>query len=81
MRTLLDWLLYAHSGGQFLELAAITAHFAPDDLSDYRHYLPDLLDMPVRPVVKLFLVDYLRCSPWPLTRYQEWSMLLRASHD
>jgi hypothetical protein len=81
MRTLLDWLLFAHSGGQFLELAAITAHFAPDDLSDYRHYLPDLLDMPARPVVKLFLVDYLRCSPWPLTRYQEWSMLLRASHD
>lgn len=29
MRTLLDWLLYAHSGGLFRELAAITAHFAP----------------------------------------------------
>jgi hypothetical protein len=81
MRTLLDWLLYAHSGGQFLELAAITAHFAPDDPGRYRQYLPELLEMPDRPVVKLFLVDYLRCSPWPLTRYQEWSMLLRAAHD
>ena len=36
--------------------------------------------MPDRPVVKLFLVDYLQVSPWPLTRYQEWSLLLRASH-
>ena len=33
MRTHLDWLLSAHSGGHFLELAAITTHFAPDDLS------------------------------------------------
>jgi hypothetical protein len=81
MRTLLDWLLYAHSGGQFRELVAITAHFAPDDLGRYRRYLPERLDMPDRPVVKLFLVDYLQVSPWPLTRYQEWSMLLRAAHE
>ena len=81
IRTLLDWLLFAHTGGQFLELNAITAHYAPDDSDLYRRYLPDRLAMPARPVVKLFLVDYLRCSPWPLTRYQEWSMLLRASHD
>lgn len=64
MRTLLDWLLYAHRDGQFLELATITAHFAPADLSRYRHDLPDRLDMPDRPVVKLFLVDYFRVSPW-----------------
>jgi len=81
MRTLLDWLLYAHSGGQFRELIGITAHFRPENLDRYRHYLPDRLEMPARPVVKLFLIDYLQVSPWPLTRYQEWSMLLRATHD
>jgi hypothetical protein len=81
LRHLLNWLLFAHSGGQFLELAGITAHFAPDDTDRYRHYLPDRLDMPARPVVKLFLIDYLQVSPWPFTRYQEWSMLLRAGHD
>jgi len=81
IRTLLDWLLFAHTGGQFIELNAITAHYGPDDPGLYRQYLPDRLAMPARPVVKLFLVDYLQVSPWPLTRYQEWSMLLRASHD
>ena len=81
MQTLLDWLLYAHSGGQFRELLGITAHFKPKSLDRYRHYLPDRLGMPDRPVVKLFLIDYLQVTPWPLTRYQEWSMLLRATHD
>lgn len=81
LQTLLDWLLYAHSGGQFRELSGITAHFAPESLERYRHYLPERLAMPDRPVVKLFLIDYLQVNPWPLTRYQEWSMLLRASHD
>jgi hypothetical protein len=33
MRTHLDWLFSAHRGGHFLELAVITTHFAPDDLS------------------------------------------------
>ena len=81
LRTLLDWLLYAHSGGQFRELTAITAHYAPDDHVRYRRYLPDRLEMPARPIVKLFLCDYLEVNPWPLTRYQEWSMLLRAAHE
>jgi hypothetical protein len=81
LRHLLNWLLFAQPGGQFLELSGITAHYAPDTLDRYRHYLPDRLEMPVRPVVKLFLIDYLRVSPWPFTRYQEWSMLLRAAHD
>lgn len=81
MRHLLDWLLYAHSGGQFRELAAITAHYAPDDVDRYRSYLPERLGMPARAMVKLFLVDYLDVHPWPLTRYQEWSLLLRAEHE
>jgi len=36
--------------------------------------------MPARPMVKVFLIDYLRVAPWPFGRYQEWSVLLRATH-
>jgi len=81
MRRILDWLLYAQSGGQFHELIGITTQFAPPDPDAYRHYLPDPLGMPVRPLVKVFLIDYLRVAPWPFTRYREWTVLLRAAHD
>ncbi len=80
MRRLLNWLLYAQTGGQFRELVGLSTHFAPPDVSAYRRYLPASLDMPRHPVVKVFLIDYLKVSPWPFTRYQEWSVLLRAAH-
>ncbi len=79
MRQLLDWLLYAQTGGQFRELVGITTHFPPPDEDRYRHYLPAVFDMPKHPAVKVFLIDYLEVAPWPFTRYQEWSVLLRAS--
>ena len=81
MRRILDWLLYAQTGGQFRELVGITTHFAPPDPVAYRRYLPARLGMPARPVVKVFLIDYLQVAPWPFTRYQEWTVLLRAVHD
>ncbi|RLS33420.1 MAG: hypothetical protein DWH79_06865 [Planctomycetota bacterium] len=81
MLRLLDRLLFARPEGQFRELLGITAHYQPPDIAAYRHYLPDSLEMPNRPVIKLFLIDYLQVSPWPFTRYQEWSLLLRASHE
>lgn len=79
MRRLLDWLLYAQTGGQFREFVGLTTHFAPPDEARYRHYLPPALAMPKRPLVKVFLIDYLHVAPWPFARYQEWSVLLRAS--
>jgi len=80
MRRLLDWLLYARSGGQFRHLVGLTTHYAPPDPAAYRRYLPAALGLPLRPVVKVFLIDYREVSPWPLRRYQEWSLLLRAVH-
>jgi hypothetical protein len=81
MRRLLDWLLYARTGGQFRHLVGLTAHYAPPDLAAYRHYLPQPLGLPAQPVVKVFLIDYREVSPWPLRPYQEWSVLLRAVLD
>jgi len=80
MRRLLDWLLYAQTGGQFRHLVGLTTHYAPPDVAAYRRYLPRALGMPARPVVKVFLIDYREVVPWPLVRYQEWSLLLRAAH-
>ena len=80
MRRLLDWLLYAQTNGQFRHLVGLTTHYAPPDIFAYRHYLPRSLEMPARPVVKVFLIDYREVVPWPFSRYQEWSLLLRALH-
>jgi len=76
---LLERIIYDVPGGQFREFVGITTHLAPADLSLYRNLLPQPLDMPARPTVTIFLADYIKVFRWPLTRYQEWSVLLRSS--
>jgi len=75
----LDQLLFARSGGQSREVVGITTEYEPPDVAAYRRYLPERLDLPADPCVKLVLIDYVEVSPWPFTRYREWSMLLRAA--
>jgi hypothetical protein len=77
---LLDRILYEPSGGQFKEFAGVTTHFAPSDLSLYRDILPQPLNMPSRPTVTIFVADYMKVASWPLTPYQEWSVLLRCRY-
>ncbi len=73
----LDRLMFCPSGGQFREYYGVTAHLEPQDLSLYRQLLPSPLTVPSRPIVTLYIVDFVRVARWPLTRYQEWSVLLK----
>ena len=68
------------AGGQYRELVGITTHLAPADLALYRHFLPESLGLPARPTVTIFMVDYIKVVPWPMDRYQEWSVLLLSSY-
>ena len=77
----LDRLIFCQPGGQFREYTGITAHLEPRDLSLYRRLLPPPLTLPSRPIVTLYIVDFTRVVRWPLTRYQEWSVLLKCSLD
>lgn len=77
----IDRLLYNPKGGQFREFDGVTTHLEPKDVSLYRQVLPHPLTMPRRPIVTLFATDYIRVGPWPLTRYQEWSVLLRCAYN
>jgi hypothetical protein len=79
--TFLEWMLFSRTGGQTREAVGITTEYAPPDVAAYRRYLPERLQMPAEPCVKLVLIDYLEVSPRPFARYQEWSVLLRAASD
>jgi len=70
-------LLFCPPGGQFREYHGITAHLEPGDPSLYQRLLPPPLTVPSRPIVTLYVVDFVRVVPWPLTRYQEWAVLLK----
>jgi hypothetical protein len=74
-----DRMLYCPKGGQFREFEGVTTHLRPQDLSLYRQLLPPPLTLPKQPIVTLFAADYIRVAPWPLTRYQEWSVLLKCA--
>jgi hypothetical protein len=73
----LDRMIYCPPGGQFREYYGVTAHLEPKDLSLYRQLLPERFAVPPQPIVTLYVVDFIRVRPWPLTRYQEWSVLLK----
>jgi hypothetical protein len=76
-----DRLAYRPAGGQFRECYGVTTAVEPQDLSLYRRLLPAPLEVPPRPIVTIYVVDFLRVAPWPLTPYQEWSVLLKCSHS
>lgn len=75
---ILERIIFEPRGGMFREFDGLTTHFEPNDPSLYRKLLPKTFDMPNQPVVTIFVADYIRVVPWPMTRYQEWSVLLKS---
>jgi hypothetical protein len=74
---ILERLIFQPRGGMYREFEGLTTHLEPEDLSLYRALLPQSFGMPNQPVVTIFVADHVRVGPWPLTRYQEWAVLLR----
>jgi hypothetical protein len=74
---LLERMVFEPQGGMFREFEGLTAHFEPKDIALYRHLLPEQFAMPSQPIITIFLADYIRVFPFPMTRYQEWSVLLK----
>ncbi len=74
---LIERMIFEPQGGTFREFEGLTTHFEPKDVSLYRSILPEPFAMPAQPIVTIFAADYVRVTPWPMTRYQEWSVLLK----
>ena len=66
--------------GVFHEFQGIFTMVEPADLELYRSLLPTPLEMPDQPMVSLFVVDYTKVYPWPMTRYQEAALFLRCKY-
>jgi hypothetical protein len=67
--------------GVFHEFHGIYTMVEPVDLELYRSLLPAPLEMPDQPAVSLFIVDYTEVHPWPMTRYLEGAVFLRAKYN
>jgi Acetoacetate decarboxylase (ADC) len=66
--------------GTFRQFHGIFAALPTDDVELYATLLPGPMKMPERPVVALFVIDYVSVGPWPMTRYQEGTVALRCSN-
>ncbi len=76
----MNWIerrLFTPKGGLFREFTGLMTNFEPKDASLYRDLLPRPFTVPARPIVMIFAADYIRVA-FPLTRYQEWSVLLKS---
>jgi hypothetical protein len=78
MNVLEKVLLFEPSGGMFREFVGINTYLEPKDLSLYRKLLPEPYTMPDQPIVTIFVADYIKVVPWPMTRYQEWAVNLKS---
>ncbi len=70
-------ILFEPPGGMFREFVGVNAFLEPKDSSLYQKLLPKPFDMPNQRVVAIFVADYIKVFPWPMTRYQEWAVLLK----
>jgi Acetoacetate decarboxylase (ADC) len=68
---------FAPARGALRESLGIAAFFEPADTDLYRRLLPAPFTVPDQPLVSVSAIDYLKAAPWPLTRWQEWSVMLR----
>jgi len=75
---MLERMVFEPRRGMYRELEGLTTHFRPKDVALYRHLLPRQFAMPSQPIVTIFIADYVRVHSWPMTQYQEWSVLLKA---
>ena len=76
----LEWLAYARSDGQFQELLGLAAYYEPPSLEAYRHCLPAVFAVPDQPLIMAVVIDYVRVSPWPFSRYGESALLLKTDY-
>jgi hypothetical protein len=67
---------FAPSRGAIREFVGINAFFEPADVGLYASLLPAPFSVPDKPLVIVAAADYLKAAPWPLTRWQEWGVLL-----
>jgi acetoacetate decarboxylase len=67
--------------GMFRQFHGIFTVVEPANLELYRSLLPQPLEMPARPVVALFAVDYVEVFPWPMTPYREATVALRCKYN
>ncbi len=66
--------------GTFREFHGIFAVVEPEDTELYSSLIREPMQMPERPVVSLFVIDYVVVGPWPMTRYQEGTVALRCKY-
>ena len=62
--------------GMWQEFPGIYTAMEPADLTLYRELLPDKLDMPDRPIVAFFIVDYVTVVPYPMGPYLEGAVAI-----
>jgi hypothetical protein len=67
--------------GMFRQFHGIFTAVEPANLELYRSLLPQPLEMPARPLVVLFAVDYVEVFPWPMTPYLEATVALRCTYN
>lgn len=66
--------------GAFYEFQGINIVVEPKNVDLYRSMLPKPLQMPERPMVVMFFVDYTSVGPWPFTPYLEAALALRCKY-
>jgi len=70
-------IIFEPPGGMFREFMGVNAIVEPKDSSLYERFLPKPFAMPNQLVMLIFVADYIKVFPWPMTRYQEWAVLLK----
>jgi hypothetical protein len=66
--------------GQWQDFPGIFTAIEATDLELYRKILPKEFEMPDRPVVAMFIVDYVIVVPWPMTPYLEGAVALSCKY-
>jgi Acetoacetate decarboxylase (ADC) len=67
--------------GTFREFHGIFAALETENVDLYSSFLREPMQMPEKPIVALFVIDYVSVGPWPMARYQEGTVALRCKHS
>ena len=66
--------------GMFRKFRGIRTIIDKIDEQLYRKMLPKYFNLPEIPLVTLFVVDYIKVFPWPMSRYQEGAAFLKCRY-
>lgn len=66
--------------GSFYDFQGINIILEPKNAELYKSMLPKPLQMPEKPIVVMFVVDYQSVGPWPFTPYLEAAIALRCKY-